>query len=320
MRSPWAALDQRPILTLGIVLAAVILVVPEKTLATHVLVFGLFAMSFNILLGYAGLLSFGHSTFFGLGAYGTALVLKWWHPHVLVAIAAGVLLATVTSLAIGWFCLRRRQVYFSMLTLAFNQLVFFIFFQTRGITGGDDGLRGIPVGTFDIPFVASIPLEGIDNPYIFYYFVLIVVVGCLLAIARIVDSPFGRVLQAIRESEERARACGYSTNRFLLLAFVFAGVFAAMAGSLYALFFGFVGLETLNWTTAGVVVMMAILGGVGSFVGPFVGAAIFLVLQEYISKYTDSWQLYTGTIFVACVLFFPQGVWGMLKWLIVSRR
>jgi branched-chain amino acid transport system permease protein len=320
VRAPWAALDQRPILTLGVVLAVVILVVPEKTLATHVLVFGLFAMSFNILLGYAGLLSFGHSTFFGLGAYGTALVLKWWHPHVLVAIAAGVFVATLTSVAIGWFCLRRRQVYFSMLTLAFNQLVFFIFFQMRAITGGDDGLRGIPVGTFDIPFVVSIPLEGIDNPYMFYYFVLILVVGCLLAIARIVDSPFGRVLQAIRESEERARACGYSTNNFLLLAFVFAGVFAAMAGSLYALFFGFVGLETLNWTSAGVVVMMAILGGVGSFVGPFVGAAIFLVLQEYISKYTDSWQLYTGAIFVACVLFFPQGVWGMLKGLVVSRR
>jgi branched-chain amino acid transport system permease protein len=150
--------------------------------------------------------------------------------------------------------------------------------------------------------------------------VLILTVGCLLAIGRIVDSPFGRVLQAIRESEERARACGYSTNGFLLSAFVFAGVFAAMAGSLYALFFGFVGLETLNWTSAGVVVMMAILGGVGSFVGPFVGAAIFLVLQEYISKYTDSWQLYTGAVFVACVLFFPRGVWGMLKWLVASRR
>jgi branched-chain amino acid transport system permease protein len=308
------------VLGLAIVLALSILVVPEKTLATQVLVFGLFAMSFNILLGYAGLLSFGHSTFFGLGAYGTALVFKWWHPHVLVAVAAGVLLATVTSLAIGWFCLRRRQVYFSMLTLAFNQLVFFIFFQARGITGGDDGLRGLPAPAFDIPFVTSIPLEGIAHPYIFYYFVLIIVVGCLVAIARVVDSPFGRVLQAIRESEERARACGYSTNRILLLAFVFSGAFAGVAGSLYALFYGFIGLDTLNWTTAGVAVMMSILGGVGSFVGPFIGAAIFLVLQEYVSKYTDSWQLYTGAIFVGCVLFFPQGVWGMLKWLVTSSR
>jgi len=188
------------------------------------------------------------------------------------------------------------------------------------VTGGDDGLRGIPVPTFDLPFLTSIPLGGIANPYIFYYFVLVIVALCLLAIGRLVDSPFGRVLQAIRESEERARGVGYSTNRILLLAFFFAAVFAGVAGALYALFFGFIALETLNWTTAGVVVMMAILGGVGTFVGPFVGAAIFLVLQEYVSKYTDSWQLYTGVIFVACVLFFPQGMWGMLRWRLSPNR
>src|SRR6266852_1324256 len=319
VRARWA-LDQRPILTLGIVLAAVILVVPEKTLATHVLVFGLFAMSFNILLGYAGLLSFGHSTFFGMGAYGTALVLRWWHPHVLLAITAGVVLAGATALVIGWFCLRRQRVYFSMLTLAFNQMVFFILFQASNVTGGDDGLRGIPLPDFEIPFVASIPIEGIHNPFSFYYFVLIIVLICLLGIVRILSSPFGSVLEAIRESEERARAVGYNTNQILLLAFVFSGLFAGVAGSLYALFFGFIGLETLGWVTAGVVVMMAILGGVGTFVGPFVGAAIYLVLQEYVSKYTDSLQLYAGAIFVACVLFFPQGVWGMLKWLISSSR
>jgi branched-chain amino acid transport system permease protein len=282
-------------------------------------VFGLFAMSFNILLGYAGLLSFGHSTFFGLGAYGTALVLKWWHPHVLVAILAGSVLASAAALLVGWFCLRRRRVYFSMLTLAFNQMVYFILFQARDITGGDDGLRGIPLADFDIPFVAAIPIEGIRNPYSFYYFVLIVAVACLLAIERILASPFGRVLEAIRESEERARACGYNSNRILLLAFVFAGLFAGIAGSLYALFYGFIGLESLSWVTAGVVVMMSILGGVGTFVGPFIGAAIYLVLQDYVSKYTDSWQLYAGAIFVACVLFFPRGVWGSLRHILQSR-
>ena len=307
------ALARRPIAALGVVLALLILVVPEKTLMTQLLVFGLFAMSFNILLGYAGLLSFGHSTFFGLGAYGTALVLKWWHPHVLLAMAAGVIVAAIMSVIIGWFCLRRRRVYFSMLTLAFNQMVFFILFQARDLTGGDDGLRGIPLPDFDIPWIGSIPIEGIHNPHSFYYFVLIVVVACLLVIERILTSPFGRVLEAIRESEERARACGYNSNRILLLAFIFAGLFAGVAGSMYALFYGFIGLETLSWVTAGVVVMMTILGGVGSFVGPFVGAAIYLILQEYVSKYTDSWQLYAGAIFVACVLFFPRGVWGTLR-------
>jgi branched-chain amino acid transport system permease protein len=196
--------------------------------------------------------------------------------------------------------------------------VFFIFFQARGLTGGDDGLRGIPPPILQLPVLGGIELEGIRDPNAFYYFVLLVVVVCLVAIQRIVASPFGRVLQAIRESEERARAVGYETNRLLLLAFVFSGLFAGVAGSLYALFFGFIGLETLNWTTAGVVVMMTILGGVGTFVGPFVGAAIFLTLQEYVSKYTDAWQLYTGAIFVACVLFFPEGVWGMV--LRLARR
>lgn len=313
----WAALGRKPVIGLAVVLALVILVVPEKTLATQILVFGLFATSFNILLGYAGLLSFGHSTFLGLGAYGTALTLKWWHPHVLVAVAAGVLLATVAALAIGWFCLRRRQVYFSMLTLAFNQMVFFIFFQARDITGGDDGLRGIPIPDFDIPFITAIPIEGIHYPYNFYYFVLVLVIASLLLIERIVDSPFGRVLQAVRESEERAKACGYDTNRVLLLAFVFAGAFGGLAGALYALFFGFIGLEILSWLTAGIAVMMTILGGAGSFVGPFVGAGIYLVLQEYVSKYRDDWQLYVGAIFIACVLFLPVGVWGTLKKLVL---
>jgi branched-chain amino acid transport system permease protein len=246
-------------------------------------------------------------------------VLRWWHPHVLLAVAAGVLLASATALVIGWFCLRRRRVYFSMLTLAFNQMVFFILFQARDITGGDDGLRGIPLPDFDIPFVASIPIEGIHNPLSFYYFVLVVVLVCLLGIQRILSSPFGSVLEAIRESEERARACGYNTNQILLLAFVFSGLFAGVAGALYALFFGFIGLETLSWVTAGVVVMMAILGGVGTFVGPFIGAAIYLVLQEYVSKYTDSWQLYAGALFVACVLFFPHGVWGSVMRALESR-
>jgi branched-chain amino acid transport system permease protein len=319
VRTPWLALARRPVVGLAIVLALAILVVPEKTLATQILVFGLFASSFNILLGYAGLLSFGHSTYFGLGAYATALILKWWHPHVLVAMAAGVLVAGLASVVIGWFCLRRRRVYFSMLTLAFNQMVFFVFFQARSVTGGDDGLRGIPLPDLDLPFVGSIPIEGIHNPYSFYYFVLVFTLASLLAIERIVDSPFGRVLQAIRESEERARACGYHTNQVLWLAFIFAGTFAGLAGALYALFFGFIGLETLNWVVAGVVVMMAILGGTGSFVGPFVGAALYLVLQEYVSKYTDAWQLYTGAIFVACVLFFPHGVWGTFKHVLARR-
>ena len=312
------AIARRPVLWLTIALALMYVVIPEKGLATQILVFGLYATSFNILLGYAGLLSFGHSTYLGLGAYTTGLVMKWWNPHVLVAMGAGVLVATVAAFVFGWFCLRRRLVYFSMLTLAFNQMVFFVFQQSRDVTGGDDGLRNIPIADFDIPFVASIPLEGLRHPENRYFFVLAFVVLSLLLIQRIVDSPFGRVLQSIRESEERAKALGYNTDRILLLAFVFAGAFGGLAGTLWALLAGFVGLETLNWLWAGDAVLMTIVGGAGSFVGPFIGAAVFQLLREYVSKnevllFGMGWQFYTGAIFVACVLFFPEGIWGTLK-------
>src|SRR5688572_31073214 len=308
--SPFAArpaLLRRPVLWLAGALALAYFVVPEKGLATQILVFGLYATSFNMLLGYAGLLSFGHSTYFGLGAYATGLVMKWWNPHVLVAMAAGIILASVAAAIIGWFCLRRRQVYFSMLTLAFNQMVFFVFQQSRDVTGGDDGLRNIPIADFDVPFVGSIPLEGLRYPENRYFFVLVVVVLSLILIQRIVDSPFGRVLQSIRESEERAKALGYPTDRILLLAFVFAGAFAGLAGALWALLAGFVGLETLGWLWAGDAVLMTIVGGAGSFVGPFIGAAVFQSLREYVSRHEAllfgmGWQFYTGTIFVICVL------------------
>ena len=314
----WPALVERPVLWLAVALAVMYFVMPEKGLATQILVFGLYATSFNILLGYSGLLSFGHSTYLGLGAYTTGLILKWWEPHVLVAMAAGVLVTTLVAAVLGWFCLRRRQVYFSMLTLAFNQMVFFIFQQNRDITGGDDGLRNIPIPSLDIPFVASISLEGLVHPGNRYFFVLFFVVLSLLVIQRILESPFGRVLQSIRESEERARALGYDTDRVLLLAFVFAGAFGGLAGALWALLAGFVGLETLNWLWAGDAVLMTIVGGAGSFVGPFVGAAIFQVLREYVSKNEAlllgmGWQFYTGAIFIACVIFFPRGVWGEIK-------
>jgi branched-chain amino acid transport system permease protein len=319
-----SAILRRPVLWLAVALTLTYFVVPEKGLATQILVFGLYATSFNILLGYAGLLSFGHSTYFGLGAYATGLVMKWWNPHVLVAMAAGVLVAAVAAAILGWLCLRRRQVYFSMLTLAFNQMVFFVFQQSRDVTGGDDGLRNIPIADFDIPFVGSIPLEGLRHPENRYFFVLIVVILSLLLIQRIVDSPFGRVLQSIRESEERARAIGYQTDRILLLAFVFAGAFGGLAGSLWALLAGFVGLETLNWLWAGDAVLMTIVGGAGSFVGPFIGAAIFQSLREYISRneallFGMGWQFYTGAIFIACVLFFPDGIWGTIKQRLTRR-
>lgn len=311
-------LNRWPVLGLGLALVLLYMLMPEKGLATQILVFGLYATSFNLLLGYAGLLSFGHSTYLGVGAYTTGLLLRNFQVHVLVAMLGGVAAATLFATVLGWFCLRRRQVYFSMLTLAFNQMVFFIFFQARDITGGDDGLRNIPIPSLDVPFVGSLSLEGLRYPANRYFFVLVFVLLSLLAIQRIIDSPFGRVLQSIRESEERAKALGYDTNRILWLAFVFSGAFGGLAGALWALLAGFVAMETLNWLWAGDAVLMTIVGGAGTFVGPFVGAAIYQSLREYVSRneallFGMGWQFYTGAIFVGCVLFFPQGVWGTLK-------
>ena len=323
-------LEAHPVYGLAVVFLILPVVVPEKTLVTNILTYGLFAVSFNLLLGYTGLLSFGHSTFLGLGSYAAALFLvKLQIVNLWLALLAGVAFPAVVAIGIGWFCLRRRMVYFSMLTLAFNQMVFFIVFQLRDITGGDDGLRGIPIPNFDLPGI-SFTIDSIREPMRFYFFVYVLVVLCLFAVFRIVQSPFGRALQAIRESEERARAIGYDTQRVQHLSFFFAGAFAGLAGALNALFFGFVALETLSWFTAGIAVIMTILGGKGTFVGPFIGATVYLLIQEYTSKdpflglvanpLAKNWPLLLGGTFVLMVLFLPQGLWGTYKDWLHRRR
>jgi len=283
--------------------------VPYKALATQVLIYGLFALGFNLLYGYAGLLSFGHAAYFGLGAYGTGVVLARLHwGSVWASLAVGLVLAAAGGALIGYFCLRRRGIYFAMLSLAFAQLLYFVGFQLTGLTGGDDGLRGIPVlavglGTLSI---------SLDSPITFYYFALAVVGVAVAGLKRILDSPFGAVLQAIRENSGRATACGYNINRVKLLSFVFSGAFAGLAGGLNALYLRIVPIDILYWTTSGQVVMMALLGGAGTFFGPFVGAGVFLILEDVLSLFTERWQLVIGAIFVAFVLFMPGGIWGTL--------
>jgi branched-chain amino acid transport system permease protein len=312
-------INDRPALGLALLLLPLPFVLPEKSLAAEILTFGLFALSFNLLLGYTGLLSFGHSTYLGLGSYGAAIFLIRAGSNFWGALVAGVLLATLLAAIIGWFSLRRRAVYFAMLTLAFNQMVFFVFFQLRWLTGGDDGLRGIPIPDLAIPGVFSLDIDVLRNPIRFFFVTYVIVIAGFFALQRIIHSPFGRALQAIRESEERARACGYDTNRLQLLSFVFAGFFAGLAGALNVLLYGFVALESLNWLMAGVVVIMTIAGGAGTFVGPIIGAAFYLFFQEYLSKLTENWPLYFGALFVLIVLFLPAGIWGTLKRTVLYR-
>jgi branched-chain amino acid transport system permease protein len=285
--------------------------VPYTAIATQILISGLFAMGYNILLGYTGLLSFGHAAYFGLGAYGAGMALVYLKMGLIGGVLFGAVTATLGAMAIGFLCLKRRGIYFGMLTLAFAQLFYFLALAVFDkYTGGDDGLRNIPVLPIVLPGGVSLK---VDTPVRFYYFVFVLCVLSFLAMRRILNSPFGAVLQSIRENEKRAKSCGFNTNRVKWIAFVFSGFFSGLAGSLYAIYYHIAPLNTLYWTTSGSVVMMTILGGMGTFAGPFVGAAVFLILEDVISVFTKSWQLFVGAIFMLFVIFFPLGIWGTLQ-------
>ncbi|PYN53890.1 MAG: branched-chain amino acid ABC transporter permease [Candidatus Rokuibacteriota bacterium] len=303
----WIAVH--PVLAFLVVFAVFPFLVPYKALATQVLIYGLFALGFNLLYGYTGLLSFGHAAYWGLGAYGTGIALaKLQVGSLWLALLAGPALAVVGGVVIGFLCLRRRGIYFAMLTLAFAQLLYFVGFHLADVTGGDDGLRGISVPPLVLPGV-RIPL---DTSLAFYYFAFALVALAVAGLKRILDSPFGAVLQAIRENSDRAVACGYDATRVKHLSFVFSALFAGLAGALDALRLNVVPIESLYWSTSGQVVIMTLLGGAGTFFGPFVGAATWLVLEDRLAVFTESWPLVVGAIFMAFVLFLPKGIWGTL--------
>src|SRR6267143_7076204 len=304
-----AWVSRHPVLCFFVVFAIFPWVVPYKSLGSQVLIYGLFALGFNLLYGYTGLLSFGSAAYWGLGAYGTGIALaKLKVTSLWLALGMGLVAALVGGALVGFFCLRRRGVYFAMLTLAFAQLLYFIGFHLADWTGGDDGLRGIPQLALGLgPWRYSI-----ESTLGFYYFAYVLVGLAVVALRRILDSPFGAVLQAIRENSSRAVACGYDVDRVKHLSFVFSACFAGLAGSLDALRLTVVPVESLYWTTSGQVVMMTLLGGAGTFFGPFVGAATFLVLEERLSLVLESWPLVIGAIFSAFVLFLPKGIWGTL--------
>jgi branched-chain amino acid transport system permease protein len=309
VRTLYRALAAYPSISIIVFFAILPFVVPYKALATQVLVYGLFALGFNLLYGYTGLLSFGHAAYFGLGAYGAGIALaKIGWTSVWVALGMGIGAAALGGALVGFFALRRRGIYFAMLTLAFAQLFYFIAFHMASVTGGDDGLRGIPTLTLGL-LAWRIPL---GNPTNFHFFALALVAVAILALRRILDSPFGAVLAAIRENTDRAQACGYDVQRVKLVSFVFSAAFTGLAGALDALRITVVPVEALYWSTSGQAVIMTLLGGAGTFFGPFVGAGTFLVLQDRLALVTEAWPLVIGLVFMAFVLFLPQGIWGTL--------
>ncbi|HEV8586938.1 MAG TPA: branched-chain amino acid ABC transporter permease [Methylomirabilota bacterium] len=309
MRAAAAWAGRHPVLCFFVVFAIFPWVVPYKSLGSQVLIYGLFALGFNLLYGYTGLLSFGSAAYWGLGAYGTGIALaKLKITSLWLALGIGLAAALIGGAAVGFFCLRRRGIYFAMLTLAFAQLLYFVAFHLADWTGGDDGLRGITVPAIGF---GGFTLR-IDRSVVFYYFTLVVVGLAVAVLKRILDSPFGAVLQAIRENADRATACGYDIARIKHLSFVFYAFFCGLAGALDALRLTVVSVESLHWSTSGQVVIMTLLGGAGTFFGPFVGAAAFLVLEDVISVWTESWPLAIGAIFMVFVLFLPKGIWGTL--------
>ena len=279
-------------------------------LGTRVLVLGLAAMSLNFLLGFTGVLSFGHAAYFGLGAYGTGLALKFLTNSTPLALILGTLLGGIAGAVLGALIVRRRGVYFAMVTIAFGQVFYYIAFQWSSLTGGDDGLRGFARQPLHLG-PATIDILG--NGIAFYYFVLLCFAIAVGGMAFLLRSPFGRTLLAIRENERRARFLGIPVELHIWLAFVISCFFIALAGGLDALLNNFANPRELHYSQSGDFVIMAVMGGMRSFWGPLLGAAIFVVLQDYISSITINWMSFIGLLFVVVVLLFPRGLLGFLQ-------
>ncbi len=279
-------------------------------LATRVLVLGLAAMSLNFLLGFTGVLSFGHAAWFGLGAYGAGLALKYLTVSTPLAVIAGILLGGLCGAILGLLLVRRRGVYFAMVTIAFGQVFYYIAFQWSSLTGGDDGLRGFHRQPLDFGF-AKIDILGDDIA--FYYFVLVCFALAIGAMGFILRSPFGRTMIAIRENERRSRFLGIPIERHIWIAFSLSCFFMSFAGALYALTNNFADPRGLHYSQSGDFVMMAVMGGMRSFWGPLLGAAVFVVVQDYLSSITTNWMSFVGLLFVLVVLFFPRGLLGFFQ-------
>jgi branched-chain amino acid transport system permease protein len=279
-------------------------------LGTHVVVYALAAMALNFLLGYTGVLSFGHAAYFGLAAYGTAMTIKYLYPSTALGMLVGVVVSTIAAAAIGPMIVRLRGVYFAMCTIAFGQVFYFIAFQWRSATGGDDGVSAWHRMPLDFGVVT---IDIVNNPKAFYFFVVTIFAVCAAAMAFLLRSPYGRTLLAIRENERRARFLGIPVDLHIWTSWIISCFFVSIAGTLFALMNNFVDPRALRWDQSGNFVIMAVLGGMRSFWGPLIGAAIFLFLQDYISSHTENWMSFIGLFFVLIVLFFPRGVLGLVR-------
>jgi branched-chain amino acid transport system permease protein len=290
------------------VMAALLVIAPfvgiYPVFVMKALCFALFACAFNLLLGFGGLLSFGHAMFLGMAGYVCAHAAKVWGFPPELAIVAGTLTATLLGIVAGALAIRRQGIYFAMITLALAQMVFFFCVQAP-FTHGEDGIQAVPRGRL-------LGVVDLAHPLAMYYTVLAVFIAAFLLIYRIIHSPFGQVLKAIRENEPRAISLGYDADRYKLLAFVLSATLAGLAGAVKAIVFQLASLTDVHWTMSGEVVLMTLLGGMGTIFGPVVGAFVIVALESYLAGFGEWVTVITGAIFVVCVLAFRRGIVGEL--------
>jgi branched-chain amino acid transport system permease protein len=276
-----------------------------RALIAEVFIFGIFAMSLDLILGFTGLMSLGHAAFFGLGAYAVAVLGVQFGLNAWLGLAAGVLLAGCGAALIGFFCVRTSGIPFLMLTLAFSQLVFSVALKWRDVTGGSDGMALAEQPSF---FGFSL-----SNSLVMYFMALIFFVVVYMALHRLINAPLGQAFIGIRENEPRMAAIGYSTRAYKLLAFTIAGAIAGLAGGLYVIYNGFISSDAVYWTASGDILIMTMLGGAGTLIGPPIGAAVFLLMKNVVSSYSEHWLSIIGVAFICCVLFIPGGIWGAVQ-------
>lgn len=299
---------------LGLALGAVLVVLPFVVesisqyylyLVIKILVWTLFAMSFNLVLGYGGMMSFGHAAFFGAGAYACGLLLVKTSCPTVLAFLAAPLAASVIGVIVGYFSVKiRGTFYFATLTLSFSQLLYILVYKWRSFTYGDDGIQGIPV-----PALISTLESYVNN----YFFALSVTLVCLYVLWRITKSPFGLILRTMRENAERANFVGVNVNNYRLVAFVISAFFSGVAGALFTFLETSLSPEILFWSASGEVILMGLLGGMHLFLGPALGAAIMVLLNSLLTSYTEYWGMFLGVTLVLIVLFIPEGVGGLIK-------
>ncbi|MDF2688452.1 MAG: transporter permease [Microvirga sp.] len=302
-------------MVLGVIAIAALLAAPfffYPVLLMSILCFALFACAFNLLIGYVGLLSFGHAAFFGGAAYFTAHAAKVWGWEPLAAILLGVAGAAVMGLVMGFLAIRRQGIYFAMITLALSQMFAFICLQVP-FTHGEDGIQGVPRGYL-------LGILDLNEPLAMYYVTLAIFLFGFFTIWRIVNSPFGNILKAIRENERRAISLGYRVDRYKLGAFVMSAALAGLAGGTKAIVFQFATLTDVNWQMSGEVILMTLLGGIGTLIGPVVGASLVIALQKYFAAWNFPVTVLIGIIFVICVLLFRRGIVGEILEFIRRRQ